>query len=103
MGPYYKCGCGVTKPFTIKQKVAYSFSAGNYGVNLLSFENKWGKVKSSNLSNVQYAEIYDEDTGEMLSRNPSEAVDISSIKNIMLRLQARTAQVQQASVEWTLY
>ena len=103
MGPYYKCGCGVTKPFTIKQKVSYSYSSGNNGVNSVSFENKWEKVKSSNLSSVQYAEIYDADTGEMLSRNPSGAVDISSIKNIMLRLQAQAAQGQQASMEWTLY
>ena len=92
---------GGAKPLTFTQKIEYSYSSGDYGVAIFVIENKWKKITATNLSNVQYAEIYDEDTGEMLSRNPSEAVDISSIKNIMLRLQSK-AGAKQVSVEWTL-
>ena len=98
----FRCGGGSgVKPMTFTQKITYSYSSGNFGVAIFVIENKWKKGTATNLSSVQYAEIYDADTGEMLSRNPSGAVDISSIKNIMLRLQAKVG-VQQASVEWTL-
>lgn len=98
----FRCVGGVTKPLTITQKTSYSYSAGNFAVGFVDFENKWEKVKATNLSNVQYAEIYNADTGTMLSRNPSGEVDISSIKNITLRLQAVSKENVTASVDWTL-
>ena len=68
-------------------------------------ENKWKKVKATNLSNVQYASVFNADTGERLILHVPDIgeLDISSIKNIELRLQASGNENATSNVDWILF
>ena len=99
----FRCGGdGGAKPMTFTQKITYSDSRGNFGIAIFVIENKWKKVKATNLSNVQYASVFNADTGERLILHVPDIgeLDISSIKNIELRLQ-QTDSVGSAGAEVT--
>lgn len=96
---------GGGKTFTIKHKTFYSYSKGNFAVSSITMENKWKKVKATNLSNVQYASVFNADTGERLILHVPDIgeLDISSIKNIELRLQASRNENATSNVDWILF
>ena len=102
----FRCDGGSSaKPMTFTQKIKYSYLSGGYGVAIFVIENKWKKVKATNLSNVQYASVFNADTGErVILHVPSIGeLDISSIKNIELRLQqTESAGNAGAEVTWVL-
>ena len=102
----FRCGGdGGVKPLTFTQKIRYADSHGNFGIAIFVIENKWKKVKATNLSNVQYASVFDADTGERLQLHVPDVgeLDISSIKKIELRLQQTvSAGSAGAEVTWVL-
>ena len=91
---------------TITQQNFYSYVRGNYAISEIILRNEGWKVLSATVNTyVQYASVYDNDTGDkVVLHMPSltEALDISNIKNLRLRLQSKEAESVTAQIIWTL-
>lgn len=100
---WFESGGGTVKPMTLTQRNSYSYSGGNYAISEIIIKNQgWKTISASRSGNIQYASVYNDDTGERLSLNLTTEINISAVKNIRLLLQSTNSANGTATATWNL-